>query len=268
MPSPMPPLVGCASKHHFAILLAAAALSLTGSAVAERRAVPGGEFAPVIAPSPTQSTTRVAAFRLDEHPVTNAEFLKFVTVHPEWQRGNVPALFADERYLGHWRDALNLGESRPNAPVIDVSWHAARAYCAAAGGRLPTWYEWEFAAAADETRADARQDTAWRERILAWSAQSAAHPPGDVEQSPADIHGIHDLHGLVWEWVDDFGALMVSGDSRDQGDPDKLKFCGAGALAASIRDDYPVLMRIALLSSLEADHSVASLGFRCAEDMP
>ena len=39
------------------------------------------------------------------------------------------------------------------------------------------------------------------------------------------------MHGLVWEWVDDFSSLLVSGDSRDQGDADKLKFCGAGALA-------------------------------------
>ena len=250
------------------VLLAATAMLLAGAAAAERREIPGGEFTPVIAPGPSQPTLHVAAFRLDDHPVTNAEFLAFVVEHPAWQRGAVPAVFADERYLAGWQGATEPGAARPSAPVTGVSWHAARAYCAAAGGRLPTWTEWEYAAAADETRADARQDPAWRERILAWYAQSAAHPPGDVAQSPVDLHGIHDLHGLVWEWVEDFGALMVSGDSRDQGDPDKLKFCGAGALAASIRDDYPVLMRIALLSSLEADHAITSLSFRCAENMP
>lgn len=240
----------------------------SGAAVADRRPIPGGEFAPVIAPAPGQPTVRVSPFRLDEHPVTNADYLEFVRSHPEWQRGAVPALFADERYLASWEEATGTGASRPAAPVTGVSWYAARAYCAARGGRLPTWTEWEYAAAADETRADARSDPAWRERILAWYAQSAAHPPGDVGTTPPDVHGVHDLHGLVWEWVEDFGSLMVSGDSRDQGDPDKLRFCGAGALAASIRDDYPVLMRIALLSSLEADHTIASLGFRCAEDVP
>ena len=73
-----------------------------------------------------------------------------------------------------------------------------------------------------------------------------------------------DLHGLVWEWVEDYTGLMVSGDSRNQGDPDKLKFCGAGALSAETRDEYAVLMRIAMLSSLEANYTTANLGFRCA----
>jgi formylglycine-generating enzyme required for sulfatase activity len=58
----------------------------------------------------------------------------------------------------------------------------------------------------------------------------------------------------------------VSSDSRNQGDPDKLKFCGAGALSVSDRDDYAVLMRLAMLSSLEADYTTANLGFRCAAD--
>lgn len=73
-----------------------------------------------------------------------------------------------------------------------------------------------------------------------------------------------DLHGLVWEWVDDFNALIVSGDSRDQGDPDKLKFFGAGALSLKDRENYAVLMRVAFLSSLEARSTAHSLGFRCA----
>ena len=78
-----------------------------------------------------------------------------------------------------------------------------------------------------------------------------------------DVHGVQDLHGLVWEWVHDFNALFIAGDSRTQGDPDKLKFCGAGALSVIDRDSYAVLMRIALLSSLNATDTTRTLGFRC-----
>jgi sulfatase modifying factor 1 len=92
----------------------------------------------------------------------------------------------------------------------------------------------------------------------------AGRPLPPVGKTPANVYGIRDLHGVIWEWVEDFGGLMVSGDSRTQGDPDKLQFCGAGALSAEIRDDYPILMRIALLSSLEANFTTSSLGFRCA----
>ena len=76
---------------------------------------------------------------------------------------------------------------------------------------------------------------------------------------------MRDLHGLVWEWVDDFNALLVSADNREQGDPDLLRFCGAGAITLQQRDNYAVLMRIAMLSSLKAADTTANLGFRCAK---
>jgi len=59
---------------------------------------------------------------------------------------------------------------------------------------------------------------------------------------------VRDLHGLVWEWVDDFNALMVSADNREQGDPERLKFCGAGALSMQDRDNYgPMKLRSAIV---------------------
>jgi formylglycine-generating enzyme required for sulfatase activity len=75
------------------------------------------------------------------------------------------------------------------------------------------------------------------------------------------------MHGVIWEWVDDFNALFIAGDSRTQGDPDLLKFCGAGAISIVDRDSYAVLMRIALLSSLSAADTTSSLGFRCARPL-
>ena len=47
-----------------------------------------------------------------------------------------------------------------------------------------------------------------------------------------------------------------------------MKFCGAGALSMDDRENYAVLMRVAMLSSLEASHATANLGFRCARSAP
>jgi formylglycine-generating enzyme required for sulfatase activity len=122
---------------------------------------------------------------------------------------------------------------------------------------------WVWAAAADETRADARADPAWRQRVLNWYSATGGRPLPLVAQGKADVRGIYDLHGLIWEWVEDFGAMMVSGDNREQGDPDILKFCGSGSLSMEQKEQYAVLMRIAMLSSLQARYTTANLGFRC-----
>src|SRR3546814_1449637 len=67
--------------------------------------------------------------------------------------------------------------------------------------------------------------------------------------------------------LDDFSSLLVSSDNRVQGDADDLKFCGAGALSMDDRENYAVLMRVAMLSSLDAGNTTANLGFRCARDV-
>jgi sulfatase modifying factor 1 len=232
--------------------------------------LPGGRFESVLPQGavPTVSTpVDIQPFAMRTTPVSAAEYARFVATHPQWQRGRAAAVMADQRYLSKWSSPLQPGASVPaSSPVTDVSWFAAGAFCEAEGGRLPTWLEWEYAAAADATRTDARRDPAWQRQILSWYEQpNPAVLP--AVGGPANAYGVRDLHGAVWEWVDDFNALFIAGDSRTQGDPDKLKFCGAGALNIIDRDSYAVLMRIALLSSLNGADTTGSLGFRCVRDL-
>lgn len=228
--------------------------------------IPGTAFRSVMPADKARVPVAVADFRLARTPVTNAAFLEFVRRQPQWRRGTAPALFADAGYLRHWAGPLDLGGADPRQPVTHVSWFAAQAYCEAQGARLPTWHEWEWAAAADGKLADARADPAWRQQMLNWYAETGGALPR-VAQGAANRYGVHDLHGLVWEWVEDFGAMMVSGDNREQGDdPDLMKFCGTGALTMEQKENYAVLMRIAMLSSLRAAYTTANVGFRCAQD--
>lgn len=247
-----------------AVLLAAAPAPAADAFARVR----GATFRSVLPPSAASDRATVKDFLLARTPVTNGEFLEFVRSNPEWQRGNAAKLFVDDGYLKHWGGATRLGAAAPVQPVVQVSWFAADAYCAAQGARLPTWHEWEWAAAADERVADARKNSAWRQRILAWYAETGAQLPR-VGHEPANVHGVQDLHGLIWEWVEDFGGVMVSGDNREQGaDPDLMKFCGAGAMTMEQKENYAVMMRIAMLSSLKAAYTTANLGFRCARDLP
>ncbi len=230
--------------------------------------VPGGSFASTLDYEDVEGKVRVAPFRMMRTPVTNADFLAFVKAHPQWRRDRVATVFAEPRYLSHWAGPLALGAAAPAQPVVQVSWFAASAYCEAQGARLPDWNEWEFAAAADERRFDARSDPAWRERILRWYSQPSKSALPRAGLQAANAYGVQDLHGLVWEWTGDFSSLLVEADNRTQGDPDDARFCGAGALSMDDRDNYAVLMRVAMLSSLDAEDTTANLGFRCVKDLP
>lgn len=236
-----------------------------GDATSRYVGLPGGVFRSALRYEDAKNGVRIAPFALMRTPVTNADFLAFVRRHPQWRRDRVPSVFAESRYLSHWHSPTQPGpQASPRQPVTWVSWFAANAYCESLGARLPTWSEWEYAAAADETRRDARRDPAWRERILAWySRPSNSTLPRAGLQAP-NAYGVQDLHGLVWEWTDDYSALLVSSDNRTQGDPDEAEFCGAGALSMDDRDNYAVLMRVAMLSSLQAADATANMGFRCA----
>ncbi len=230
--------------------------------------LPGSSFHSALKYEDRKNGVRVAPFHLMQRPVTNAQFLAFVQAHPEWRRDRVASVFAESRYVSHWAGPTMLrGTAQPAQPVTQVSWFAASAYCEAQGARLPTWNEWEYAAAADENRRDARKDPIWLERILGWYSRPSNQPLARAGLQAPNIYGVQDLHGLVWEWTDDFSSLLVSGDDRNQGDSDKAKFCGAGALSMNDRENYAVLMRVAMLSSLEARDTTANLGFRCAKDL-
>lgn len=225
-------------------------------------ALPAGRFAPLFGLDEGQSAFPVAAFRLDVRPVTRGDFGAFLAANPKWQRGAAAASVADHRYLETF--AVDAGQS-PGAPVVEVSWFAARAYCAWRGGRLPTTLEWEYAAAADETRRDVSRDPEFAQRILDWYAKPAK--PGDLDRagSPRNVYGVEALHGLAWEWTEDFNAIFVSGDNRQDGDKNPNKMCGAGATGSARREDYAAFMRYALRSSLTAKSALPNLGFRCAD---
>jgi formylglycine-generating enzyme required for sulfatase activity len=231
--------------------------------------LPGGVFRSALDYEDRKAGVRIAPFELMTTPVTNAQFLAFVGKHPQWRRDRVAGVLAEGRYLSHWQGPTTLGPNAlPDQPVTWVSWFAADAYCQAEGARLPTWAEWEYAAAADERRTDAREDPAWRERILGWYSQPSRSALPRTGLQAANAYGVRDLHGLVWEWTEDYSALLVDGDNRNQGDPDKARFCGADALSMDDRENYAVLMRVAMLSSLAGPDATANLGFRCARRRP
>jgi iron(II)-dependent oxidoreductase len=163
----------------------------------------------------------VERFHIDLHPVTNAQFLRFVedrgyerlelwdtagrawladggARHPaQWARGED----------GRWYER-HFGRTTPlvlDQPVVHVCWYEASAYARWAGKRLPTEAEWEKAAAWDLERrmprrfpwgdAPASGEHANLDQHTFAPAAVGAYPRG------ASFFGCQQMLGDVWEWT-------------------------------------------------------------------
>jgi sulfatase modifying factor 1 len=230
--------------------------------------VPDGVYRPMFRAETDPQEVPVKAFALDILPVTNGDFLEFVRANPRWQRSQVKRIFADESYLKHWAGDLDSGTNAPaNVPVTQISWFAAKAYAQWKGKRLPTVAEWEYAAAASPTRADGDNDAGFKLQILGWYSTPAMAKLPAAGSDRTNYWGVHDLHGLLWEWVADFNTAMVTGDARGDTGLDRQLYCGSGSQGARDVQNYPAFMRYGFRSSLKANYCIHNLGFRCAKDL-
>lgn len=123
-------------------------------------------------------------------------------------------------------------------PVEKLTFHDAEAYCAAltarerAAGRLPPGYvyrlpteaEWEYACRAGTTNLFSFGDDAALADAFAWTSENsgaASHPVGTKRPNP---WGVHDLHGNVWEWCQDWFAPYPATAAVDPAGPTRGTF--------------------------------------------
>lgn len=226
--------------------------------------IQGGSYLPFYGDAKKQVS--VTSFLLDERPVTNEEFLAFVTVNPQWRRSNVKRVFADTTYLRDWPSDLQFSKDQSgDAPVSFVSWFAAKAFAESTGKRLPTLDEWEYVAMADEKDYNARGKKSYSDYIISlYLKKNKQLEP--VKKSQPNAWGIYNMFDRVWEWTDDFNSVLTTGDSREGSYDDKNLFCAGAATSATDVLNYAAFMRFGLRSSLKANYTVANLGFRCAKD--
>lgn len=233
--------------------------------------IPAGSYRPLYG-APGMGRVRVGAFALDSRPVSRAGFLAFVRLHPEWSRSSVRPIVAEPSYLADWAGVLDAGSGVDlQRPVTSVSWFAAKAFCAARDKRLPTLDEWEYVAAASETRRDASADPAFRRHLLALYAARSSRLP-IAGSGVANVYGVRDLHESGWEWTLDYHAMTAGDDARVPGSGHEARdhrfSCASAAIGATDPSNYPAFMRFAMRAGLTARATLGALGFRCAADQP
>jgi len=227
--------------------------------------IKGGSFVPLYGSD--SLGVYVRSFKLDTYPVTNKQYLEFVKNNEKWKKSKVLRLFADEAYLGKWvNDTTLSSEMKLKSAVTNVSWYAAKDYCACQGKRLPSIDEWEYVAMASETKPNAQTDSVFNSNIIE-SYELPKTYKNEVGHKFKNYYGIYDMHGLVWEWTSDFNSVLISGESRQDVDTEKNLFCGSAAINASNLMDYAAFMRYAFRGAIKANYNIQTLGFRCAQSI-
>lgn len=234
---------------------------VAAQAAAEPVVIPAGSYKPIVVLDETVTDLAMAAFRLDATPVTFAQYLEFVKSYEKWQKDQIPAIFHDGYYLNNWPDSLTIPAGHENKAVTQVSWFAARAYCAAQGGRLPTLDEWEYASLVYRQQ-QGLSDQAYAQQLFGWHSNPTAFSAQDVQVNSDQLAHMHDR---VNEWVDDFQLLMTSGDDTD------ILSGSCGDSARFLTDlgeaSYATFFRYQSRSNYRPQSTTSTLGFRCAYDM-
>ena len=116
---------------------------------------------------------------------------------------------------GQWETVMGNNPSQfkgdANRPVETVSWEEVQKFIdklnTREGGtkyRLPTEAEWEYAARAGSTTAYSFGDDSSQLGKYAWCGDNAGNTTYPVGKLQPNAWGLYDMHGNVWEWVQDW----------------------------------------------------------------
>ena len=225
-------------------------------------------------------------YQIDIYPVTNADYMKFMTIggyedYRFWladgwdliRQNNWKAPLYWETIDGQWykKDFRGLSKVAPEQPVTNVCYYEADAFARWMGKRIPTEAEWEKASSWNE-ELKKKTKYPWGDELptddLANLLESWMWSASDIGTYPKgkSYYGCHQMIGDVWEWTSSEYVLYPGFKSRFQEYTDKWsinqKVLRGGSFATSksqIRNSYR--------NYFKPHERILFSGFRCAKDL-
>ncbi len=143
----------------------------------------------------------IEAFSMSKHEITMQQYRVFA--------------------IANGLPAPQFAEGQGNLPATHISWHDAKAYAAWLGEiiqrpyRLPTESEWEYAARAGTATpffsGESLTDAA---NCVGCGGQWAGKSTAPVGSFAPNEFGLYDMHGNVWEWVEDCWTDNYNGRTK------------------------------------------------------
>ena len=230
--------------------------------------------------------TDVAPFSLDVHPVTGAEFARFVDATgftTQAERLGSAGVF--DPGTGRWSlvpgtdwrhpRGPDAPAAAPDHPVTQVSWNDAVAYCAWAGKRLPSEIEWEHAA---RNGRNGGPQYAWGDALVVaghfmantWQGHFPrintvddgylyTSPVGTFGRTPA---GLTDMGGNVWQWCADWFRPYAQRDQPFTPDAGSQKVMRGGSFLCDPKVCHG--FRVSARGHSTPETGLMHVGFRCA----
>jgi formylglycine-generating enzyme required for sulfatase activity len=217
----------------------------------------------------------VPAFELARYLVTNAQYARFIEADG-YQPGQPWWELAGQRWLHskgqtqplRWGDE-RFGQTRPNHPVVGVTWYEAIAFCCwltqtlndSFVYMLPSEAEWEYAARGTTRRMYAWGDQAPDDERVNYDQTYGGTTTVGCFAAGATPEGLLDLAGNVWEWTRSQNRPYPydPNDGRESGDySDKERFILRGGSWSSSAINLRASDRDKLMPNI-CDHFI---GFR------
>ncbi len=229
----------------------------------------------------------IEPFYIDKLPVTVAAFSDFVKITgyiTEAEKFGDSGIFDFKSGTWNllkgtsWKFPLGPDhpEAEPSHPVTHISWNDAMVFAEWAGKRLPSEFEWEYAARNGKNSGEmfpwGNQEIVngkYMANTFQGDSPTAPSPrDGYLYTSPAGIFGEHpsglyDMSGNVWQWCSNTFMPYPESSFRTQVNESVKSIRGGSFMYDELGvESYSVYGRS--FNSIET--SLFNLGFRCAMD--
>jgi formylglycine-generating enzyme required for sulfatase activity len=158
-------------------------------------------------------------------------------------------------------------------PVERINWNDAQAFVKKLSERtgkqyrLPTEAEWEYAARAGSRSAWSFGNDDSRLHQYAWFSDNSKGAVHEVGLKQANPFGLHDMHGNVWEWVEDafhedYSRARSDGKAAQAQGGDDLRVLRGGSWFSNAKD-----LRVSKRNPNAPDEGYVFFGLRVARSI-